>query len=226
MGVKSDDGREVTARRGLLAGGVGVAVVVAATHLWRKTPPVRIDYKNTAWASDIDWLMAHGIADPAEDGLFRPEEAVTREEMAVFLYRLAGAPEFPLDFTSPYRDVTEKSANLREIMWLRGQGIAFGAFDATFRPTERLTLGEACSLLAGMLRIPLARHRGENPEVNEPFQVAGDEGRGRYARDIEWARSVGLDKALADGGTINSAAELSRGRCATVLRAAENLFAS
>lgn len=225
MGVRGDDGRDVTARRGLLAGGVGVAVVLAATRLWRETPPVRIDYKDTSWARDIDWLMAHGIADPAEDGLFRPDEAVTREEMAVFLYRLAGAPEFPLDFASPYRDVTENSANLREIMWLRGQGIAFGAFDATFRPTERLTCGEACSLLAGMLRIPLAQHRGEKLELNAPFQVAGDEGRGRYARDIEWARSVGLDEALADGGEINGSATLLRGRCAHVLRAAENLFA-
>ncbi|MGR4748726.1 GH25 family lysozyme, partial [Bifidobacterium adolescentis] len=48
----------------------------------------------TPHADDIKWLVDNGIAEGWSDGTFRGMDSVKRQDMAAFLYRLAGSPEY------------------------------------------------------------------------------------------------------------------------------------
>lgn len=62
-----------------------------------------------AWAQfhdEITWLANKGITTGYADNTFRPHNAITRDAMAAFMYRLAGKPSFTAPSTSPFSDVT------------------------------------------------------------------------------------------------------------------------
>lgn len=62
------------------------------------------------WYSDaIDWGAEQGVITGAE-GRFRPFEVVTRQDLAVMLYRYAGAPEADVTVLSWYLDYNQVSS--------------------------------------------------------------------------------------------------------------------
>ena len=235
--VRSQEGSQVQARRGLIVGAAG-AVVLGAAVLWpalagSDSSP---DERAQGFDADVAWAHAMGLHDESVEGPFLPKEAATREQIAVMLYRLAGSPDYPIPETSPYRDVTLESANVGEILWCRGRGIAFGAFDATFRPTEKVSRAEALAYLYRMLRVALKIHTQEASLAPAAVEGLSDvPAQHRYAREIEWARSVGLVSpefvAAPPAQTVRSAAlrpddHVTREELVHVLRQAERLFDS
>lgn len=235
--VRDDDGQQFTARRGLIVGSLGVAVAATAV-LWptRTTTGEHGGDASTPIERDAAWMLDAGIA-ATEESDRSLTDPVTREEVAVYLYRLAGSPNYPAPEQEPYRDVTAKSTNFREILWMRGQAIAFGAFDATFRPTELVSRGEMCAFLSRMLHVHLERHLAASggalhASIGEFSDVHATH---RYARSIQWARECGLidevmllaAPAASDGEApaFHPDADLQRGHLAHLLRGAEGLFA-
>src|SRR5690554_6130373 len=69
------------------------------------------------FSAEIEWLADEGISTGYADGTFRPHNAITRDAMAAFLYRLAGEPEFTAPRTSPFRDITPQTKFYKEITW-------------------------------------------------------------------------------------------------------------
>src|SRR5690554_2983627 len=67
---------------------------------------------------EITWLANKGISTGYADNTFRPHNAVTRDAMAAFMYRLAGKPTFTPPSRSPFKDLTPRSKFYREITWL------------------------------------------------------------------------------------------------------------
>ncbi len=69
---------------------------------------------------------------------YRPLNAVNRDAMAAFLYRLAGKPAFTPPATSPFTDITPSSQFYKEITWLAASGISTGWTEQdgskTYRP--------------------------------------------------------------------------------------------
>ncbi|WP_043470560.1 S8 family serine peptidase [Arthrobacter sp. Rue61a] len=93
---------------------------------------------------EISWLAAQGISTgwTEADGSksFRPVQAVNRDAMAAFMYRLAGSPAFNAPAVSPFADITPSTQFYKEITWLASQGISTGWVEAngskTFRPVQ------------------------------------------------------------------------------------------
>ncbi|WP_143711642.1 S8 family serine peptidase [Paenarthrobacter aurescens] len=93
---------------------------------------------------EISWLAARGISTgwTEADGSksFRPVQAVNRDAMAAFMYRLAGSPAFNAPAVSPFADITPSTQFYKEITWLASQGISTGWIEAngskTFRPVQ------------------------------------------------------------------------------------------
>lgn len=239
--MKSDSTRGMSPRRAFVlaalgAAGAGTAALMPATA---KHPLAqRAADPNEPFAGDIAWLVANGLFDPAHEGSYLTEEHVTREDAAVYLYRLAGSPQRSELTLEPYRDVTPTSRSYREIMWVRGQAIMFGEFDATFQPTELVSRGHMCALLARMLHVHLARHLaagGVAVPVDVP-RISDVPEEHHYARAIEWARSSGLlgrqfmrtkgaDATQAGVGTLFAADEpLTLGEFAYLMHRANALF--
>ncbi len=111
----------------------------------------------TPHKGDIEWLAANGIASGWKnaDGTlsFRPYATVRRADMAAFLYRLAGEPEFDAKGVS-FTDVDEGTPHYKAILWLAAEGVSTGweAADGTaeFRPYDEIA---RCDMAAFLYRM-------------------------------------------------------------------------
>lgn len=112
------------------------------------TPPGTspfLDVKPTdAFYQQICWLNETGIdTGTAVTGgrNFDPTATVTRESMALMLYRFAGSPAFTPPDTSPFTDVTAADTeSYKAITWLFAQGVTTGYDNGngtvSYHPTE------------------------------------------------------------------------------------------
>lgn len=66
-------------------------------------------------------------------------ENLTRRDITVALYRLAGSPKVGLPATSPYGDVTPDDPDYAAYIWARQQGVTFGWVDGNFHPYVQLS---------------------------------------------------------------------------------------
>lgn len=106
-----------------------------------------ICYQNAiGWAAENNLIKGYG------DGRFGPEDSITREQMAVLLYRyaqslgkgFAGSWTFPLD----YSDRNKISDGAYESMaWLTMNGIFSGREDGSFDPGGSITRAQLAAIL-------------------------------------------------------------------------------
>ena len=73
---------------------------------------------------EICWLASTGISRGWDVGCSKPEfrgmDSVKRQDMAAFLYRLAGSPAFEAPAESPFSDVDASTPHYAEVCWLAG----------------------------------------------------------------------------------------------------------
>ena len=87
----------------------------------------------TPHADDIRWLAATGVSqgwkDEGKDTYhFSGMSGVTRQDMAAFLYRLAGSPDYEptAEDKARFTDVDDATPHAKEIWWLAANGISTG----------------------------------------------------------------------------------------------------
>ena len=107
---------------------------------------------STPHAIDIEWLVDKGITTGFIDGSFRPYDTVKRCDMAAFLYRIAGSPDFEPDEEQAvaFKDVNGSTAHSLEVLWLASEGISTGFPDGTFRPYDTV---KRCDMAAFLRRM-------------------------------------------------------------------------
>ena len=154
---------------------------------------------NTDHHEHISWLAGTGITKGYPDGSFRPMEMVYRQDMAAFLYRIAGEPVFTPteDQKAAFSDVTEATPHANEIWWLASTGISTGYPDGTFRPEEKVYRQDMAAFLNR-----LATYLGDKdakkftPESYDVFtDVNADSD---HAREIMWLSSEGISTGYQD----------------------------
>jgi lysozyme len=90
--------------------------------------------ESTPHCREIWWLASTGISAGYVDGSFGGMTPVFRQDMAAFLYRLAGSPKFDVDAGDwVFTDVDASTPHCKEILWLAQTGISEGYPDGTFR---------------------------------------------------------------------------------------------
>jgi hypothetical protein len=112
-------------------------------------PDVSIEH--WAW-TDIERLWEAGLMVGDPDGRFRPQDAVTRAEMAMIAARWLRL-ELPADAAQPqaFSDVTDDHWAAAAIFAVQREGIFKGFEDGTFRPEERLTRAQAVVIMNRLL---------------------------------------------------------------------------
>lgn len=93
--------------------------------------------ENHPFHDEISWLAEIGLTHGFADGTFRPEESISRQAVAAWLYRLAGSPAGPFD-PPGFTDVPTDDPFYDEIAWMVEEGIAVGYPDGTFRPMQSI----------------------------------------------------------------------------------------
>ncbi|WP_152357734.1 leucine-rich repeat domain-containing protein [Bifidobacterium ramosum] len=161
----------------------------------------------TPHADDITWLASSGISTgwKEADGsaTFRGMSSVKRQDMAAFLYRLAGSPAFDeTKVKNPFRDVTSKTPHYKEIMWLYSTGISTGWRMAggsyEFRGMNSVVRQDMAAFLHR-----LADYEKAKPSLGQGVSFRDVTSSTPHSADITWLAKTGVTTGWAekDGST-------------------------
>lgn len=161
---------------------------------------------STSHAADIWWLAANGISTGFPDGTFRGGSGIARQDLAAFLYRLAGSPDYSpstSDITH-FTDVDENTPHAREIWWTVSKGILDDPKTGTYRPMDTVTRSEMAALM----------HRYYDSYANSDllkFWTPTNAAKARFAdvssstphaQDIWWIGAAGISTGFENGDYI------------------------
>ncbi len=92
-------------------------------------------------------LVARNITQGIGEGLYGPDQSVTRAQMATFLARALGVPEPPIPTEDPFPDVPADHWAARFVQWVADEGITVGYGDGTFQPDRVVSRAEMAVFL-------------------------------------------------------------------------------
>jgi len=99
----------------------------------------------------IELLTTLGVLHGYDDGTFRPDDKVQRDEMAKMVYIMATAFDNAGEGVKIFPDVAQKHWASGFIAWASTKEIVGGYEDGTFRPDDNITYDEALKMTAAML---------------------------------------------------------------------------
>ena len=183
-------------------GGYGVALDFCAE-------PFADVRSKTPHYEDVIWLYNAGITTGfvSSSGVrtFQPYSNVARCDMAAFLYRLAGSPDFtPTSAQKRYfSDVNSSTPHCNEIWWLAAQGISTG-WDGPngtheFRPYANVA---RCDMAAFLYR--LAGSPSYTPTAAERKYFSDIDASSPHALEVWWLASTGVSKGWDEKGGTHS----------------------
>lgn len=105
------------------------------------------------FCGEIRWMSDEGIAGGFTDGTFGPTVAVSRQSMALFLYRWVGSPrgDDPVCSAPAFSDVPAGHPFCGEIDWLADAGVTGGYTDGSYRPALPVSRQSMAAFLVRML---------------------------------------------------------------------------
>ncbi|WP_129661578.1 S8 family serine peptidase [Rothia uropygialis] len=148
--------------------------------------------KDYVFHNEIAWLAEKNITTGWPDGTFRPMQPVQRDQMAAFLYRMAGSPQYTPPSTSPFKDVPTNHTFYKEISWLNQQGITKGWSDGTFRPGSPVNRDQMAAFFYRMVGSPSYTPPATSPFKDVPTDYV-------FYREIAWMADQGITKGWDDG---------------------------
>ncbi len=99
----------------------------------------------------VKWAVAAGITGGDGNGLFRPNDPVTREQLAAFLYRYHNYKGYPVGWQADlgaFPDGASVASYAREAFsWANGAGLINGTSGGYLNPSGRATRGQAAAIL-------------------------------------------------------------------------------
>ena len=122
----------------------------------------------------------------------RQAQSVNRDQMAAFLYRMAGSPQYTPPTKSPFKDVPTNHVFYKEIAWMSEQGITKGWPDGTFRPTQQINRDQMAAFFYRMAGSPAYTAPKASPFKDVPTNHV-------FYKEIAWMNSQGIAKGWPDG---------------------------
>lgn len=106
------------------------------------------DVAADAWyAEAVAWAVENGVIKGVGEREFAPDEPITREQMALILYRHAGE-KAQGDVSLPFTDLKDCSEEVLEaVAWAYEKGILRGMGEVVFAPKETATRAQAATVL-------------------------------------------------------------------------------
>ena len=96
----------------------------------------------------VMWANKESIVLGYEDGTFRPENNITRQEFITLLYRYLDEPAVKSDKLSAFKDSASVAAYARSAMrWAAENDVLRGYEDQTIRPENNMTRAEMAALI-------------------------------------------------------------------------------
>ena len=164
------------------------------------------------YAGAVSWVYSQGYMVGTAPGRFEPFSGLTRAQMAVILWRLAGTPSS--DAPLPFRDVPAGAWYEEAVRWANASGNMVGLGGGTFGPSGLLSRQD--------LALVLYRYAALCGYVMQTGTLEGfpDSGAvsGYAAEAVAWAMASGV-LSPDGGGSIRPAAAAVRAEAAAALLA-------
>ncbi|WP_449602705.1 Ig-like domain-containing protein [Paenibacillus sp. Marseille-Q9583] len=130
------------------------------------------DVNTTYWAlQSISVVTAQGLMKGYADGSFKPNQLITRAEMAIIVERLLDKAQ---SGTSSFKDINSGHWAKNAIDAAKAAGIINGYLDETFRPNQTLTRAEAVVMINRLLgRGPLHGAQQKWKDVSDKHWAYG-----------------------------------------------------
>ena len=123
---------------------------------------------------DIDCIAYYGITDGTSSTTYSPDDPVTREQMALFLARLAGLVGINVHagVDTPFEDIADLGEESREAIGrIYRLGITIGATDTTYAPARNVSRGEMALFLQRLMDLMVPAADGRIPFGFTPDDV-------------------------------------------------------
>jgi len=104
------------------------------------------DLNVEAWYhASVDCVLRNGLMCGYGNGLFRPNDNLSRAQLAQILYSQAGRPA--VTGTSPFTDVADSVWYADAITWAAANGIVSGYGNGLFGPEDKITREQMAAVL-------------------------------------------------------------------------------
>lgn len=191
----------------------GYALVAGNAATWSHTfdPVVFHDITPaSAFSAEISWLALKGITEGWTETngtrTFRSAQPVNRDQMAAFLFRLAGSPsDFVPPAQSPFTDVPTSHHFYKEISWLAKERISEGWKEtdgsSTFRPASTVNRDQMAAFIYRHFMYTNPDTPDYVPEAVSPF--ADIPTNHNFYKQISWLAKQGITDGWTepDGST-------------------------
>ena len=128
---------------------------------------------------------------------FNPTANMTRADLVVALYRLAGSPANAEDAVNPFEDVADDAAYKDAVIWAKDKGIVAGKSETSFDPTGDVKRQEIAKIL-------FVYAGAKNVEEDNLAAFADVEDIAAWAKDfVNWAVASKLISGSAAGDAVN-----------------------
>lgn len=107
------------------------------------------DVLRSDWFADaVGWAAQKGVVNGLDDGTFRPNTPITRQDMVVLMYRYLGSPAPQHNSLSNYADGAQVSDYAKNAMqWAVENGVIEGYEDSSVRPFNQITRAEMAAIV-------------------------------------------------------------------------------
>ena len=150
-----------------------------------------------AWAKEaVAAVVEKKLIDMGETG-FNPTANMTRADLVMALYRLAGSPANAEDAVNPFEDVADDAAYKDAVIWAKDKGIVAGKSETSFDPTGDVKRQEIAKILFVYVG-------AKNVEEDNLAAFADVEDIAAWAKDfVNWAVASKLISGNAAGDAVN-----------------------
>ena len=167
------------------------------------------DYKSSDWFSKYvntvkDYLNFY---DMGGEVYFKPNQAITREDVTVSLVKLKGYDLSELDYSNitQFKDFNTISNSMKQYISVAiANGLIEGFDDGTFRPHDTLTRAEAAALLCRAFRLGDVNKNAEYGEYDGTAQKTDDTQSKEYYDDYYSGLLSSNDKEIENEETTES----------------------
>ena len=159
------------------------------TRFYDVNDPSKYYYNPVYWAAD------KGITTGYDRVYFGPQKNCTRQELAIFLWRLAGEPSATGNLPFSDTKYSKTSASYKAILWCSQQGIVKGYSDGTFRPKNNVTRKDTLIMLYRLAGKPEVSGTITFPDVVKENYAPGSD----TYKAILWGVQNGITNGYKDG---------------------------
>lgn len=167
------------------------AVLADGTQLSCTVDTLYYDVTDTElyYYTPVYWAAEQNITKGFGNVYFGPEDSCTREQMVMFLWRMAGKPA-PLTQNNPFSDVKKSDYFYKAVLWAVDEGITKGYDDGTFGVGKTCLREHLATFLWRIAGSPLPRESKTFTDVKESDY---------YYNAVLWAAENAITKGYSDG---------------------------